>query len=180
MSQFLFRMWGAAALDAAVYEDVEADPRATVQALGVVAIASLAAGFGASGWNARPETVLHYSVIVGCLALLAWASWALVTFEIGSRLLPEAQTRVDVSELLRTIGFSAAPAVLLVIGAFGNTTAVFAIIALWMLATMVVAVRQALDYSTTTRAIAVCMLGWSLTLVFIVVLGFVFGPVLGA
>jgi len=52
--------------------------------------------------------------------------------------------------------------------------------ALWMLATMVVAVRQALDYSTTARAIAVCMLGWLLTLFFVVILGAVFGPALRA
>lgn len=180
MGQFLFRMWGAATLDTGVYEEVERDPRATAQALAVVALASLAAGFGASGWNAPPETVLRRSVVVGSLAVLAWASWALVTFEIGSRLLPEARTRVDVPELLRTIGFSAAPAVLLALGAFGGTTVVFTITAIWMLATMVVAVRQALDYSTTIRAVAVCLLGWLLTMVFVLILGIVFGPALGA
>lgn len=180
MSQFLCRMWGAATLNAGVYEDVERDPRATAQAVGVILLASVAAGFGASGWNARPEAVLTYSATAASLALLAWASWALVTFEIGGRLLPEPQTRVDVFELLRTIGFSAAPAMLLVLGAFGGTTAVFTITAVWMLATMVVAVRQALDYSTTSRAVAVCILGWLLTLVFIAILGAIFGPVLGA
>lgn len=180
MGQFLYRMWGAATLSTGVYEEVEADPRATKQAVVVVAIASLSAGFGASGWNARAETLFTHSVVAGFLGLAAWTSWALVTFEIGTRVLPERQTRVDIPQLLRTIGFSSAPALFLIFGAFGGTTVVFTATALWMLATMVMAVRQALDYSTTARAVAVCVLGWVLTLVFVVVLGMVFGPVLGA
>lgn len=180
MRDFLLRMWGAATLEAAVYEDVEHDPRATAQAVAVVMLASLAAGFGASGWNARPQDVFGYSATAGALALLAWTSWALLTFEIGTRLLPEAQTHANLGELLRTIGFSAAPAVFLALGAFADTTAVFTLTAVWMLATMVMAVRQALDYTTTARAMAVCALGWLLTLVFIVILGIFFGPALGA
>src|SRR2546430_11851459 len=39
---------------------------------------------------------------------------------------------------------------------------VFALAAVWMLAAMIVAVRQALDYTNTARAIAVCVLGWVL------------------
>jgi hypothetical protein len=180
MGQFLIRMWGAATLNTGVYEEIEGDPRATAQAIGVVVLASIAAGFGASGWNARPEAVLSHAALIGCFGLLAWASWALVTFEIGSRLFPEPQTRVNVAELLRTIGFSAAPALFLVLGAFGSPTTVFTITAVWMLATMIVAVRQALDYSTTARAVGVCVLGWLLTLVFVLVLGMVFGPALAA
>jgi hypothetical protein len=173
-------MWGAATLNTGTYEEVEEDPRATIQAMAVVAIAGLSAGFGASGWNATAETMLTHSVVAGFLGLAAWTSWALLTFEIGTRVLPERQTRVDIPQLLRTIGFSAAPAPFLIFGAFGKTTFVFTITALWMLATMIVAVRQALDYSTTARAVAVCVLGWVLTLVFVVVLGMVFDPTLQA
>lgn len=180
MALFLSRMWGAATLDTGVYEDVECDPRATTQAFVVIVLGSLAAAFGASGWNASPQTIIKHSIITGGLAMLAWVSWAFVTFEIGSRLLPQPHTHVDVPELLRTIGFSAAPALLLVLGAFGDTTAVFTITAIWMMATMVVAVRQALDYSTTTRAVAVCVLGSLLTMVFAIMLSLVFEPALGA
>jgi hypothetical protein len=173
-------MWGAATLNTGVYEEVEGDPRATKQALAVVALASLSVGFGASGWNAGADTIVAHSVVIGIVGVATWASWAFLTFEIGTRVLPERQTRADIPELLRTIGFSSSPALLLILGALGGTTAVFAITSLWMLATMVVAVRQALDYSTTTRAIAVCVLGWVLTLGFVVVLGMVFGPALEA
>jgi hypothetical protein len=41
----------------------------------------------------------------------------------------------------------------------GVTIPVFAVTAVWMLAAMVVAVRQALDYQSTARAIAVCASG---------------------
>ena len=76
MRQFIFRVLGAATLDARVYEDVETDRGATGQAIGVIALASVAAGFGARGWNADPKSILEFSAVVGALSLLAWVSWA--------------------------------------------------------------------------------------------------------
>ena len=159
---------------------MEADAGATTQAVAVIFLASLAAGFGANGWNATAQATLTYSAVVAVLALLAWSSWAVLTFEIGGHLLPERQTRVEIGQLLRTIGFSAAPALFLIFGAFGATTLVFAVTAVWMLASMVMAVRQALDYTSVTRALAVCAVGWFLTLVLVVGLGLFFGPGLAA
>ncbi len=37
---------------------------------------------------------------------------------------------------------------------------VFMVAGVWMLVAMVIAVRQALDYTSTWRAIAVCAIGW--------------------
>ena len=177
MRTFLLRIAGAAALHAQTYEEIESDERATPQALGVVVLASLAAGVGASGWSGDVRMTLPFSAVVGTAALLVWASWALLTFEIGSRLLPAPTTRADVGELLRTLGFSAAPGLFLVLGAFpGATTVVFSITALWMLGTMVVALRQALDYPNTARAIAVCAVAWILAGVFVLLIGLVFSP----
>lgn len=180
MWSFVNRVVGAATLDSRVYEDVEADATATVQAIGVILLGTIAAGIGARGWNAEPELLLEFSVVVAALALIAWASWALLTFEIGGRLMPEPQTRVDVTQLMRAIGFSAAPALFLVVAGFGATTFIFAVTAVWMLATMVVAVRQALDFTSTTRAFLVCAVGWLLTLVFMIGIGLFFGPTLAA
>jgi len=42
------------------------------------------------------------------------------------------------------------------------TIPVFALTTGWMLIAMIVAVRQALDYTSTARAIAVCAIGWVL------------------
>ncbi len=171
---FLQRLVGAAALDAAIYEEVERDGGATTQAFAVVLLSSVAAGIGARGFG--EQTVANIAFI-SIVSLMAWAAWALVTFEIGSRILPGAQTRVDVGELLRTIGFAATPGLLRVLGVLpGVTIPVFAITWIWMLVAMVVAVRQALDYRSTGRALAVCALGWVLALAMALVLGFVFGP----
>ncbi len=171
---FLQRLIGAAALDAAIYEEVEADAGATSQAFAVVLLSSLAAGVG-SGGLAGPSVATV--VFISALALLAWAAWAIVTLEIGTRILPGAQTRADVGQMLRTIGFAATPGMLRVLGIMPSVSApVFAVTAVWMLAAMVVAVRQALDYRSTTRALAVCALGWVLAVVMFVAIGVLFGP----
>ena len=54
----------------------------------------------------------------------------------------------------------------------------FALAIVWTVAAMVVAVRQALDYTSTARAVAVCVLGWIISLSFAIVLGVLFGPTL--
>jgi hypothetical protein len=173
---FFQRLLGAVSLDAAIYEEVEADRSATVQALVVVVLSSVAAGVGGRGLGgASPANIVFLTVVT----LLAWAAWALLTFQIGGRLMPEPQTRVDVGELLRTIGFSSAPGLLRVFGVLpGVTIPVFAITAVWMLAAMVVAVRQALDYTSTARAIAVCVIGWFLAIALAIGIGLVFAPTL--
>lgn len=181
MANFFFRVAGAAALDWRTYEDVEADQGATAQALAVIILASLAAGIGASGWRSEVANVLTVSAFAAAMALVAWICWALLTFEIGSRLLAESETRTDVGELLRTLGFSAAPGLFLVFGAFpGLTAPVFALTAIWMLAAMVIALRQALDYTSLLRALAVCSLGWLLALAFILAFGLMSAPALSA
>ena len=173
-TSFPMRLIGAMALDPVMYEEIEADRLATPQALGVVLLSSLGAGIGARGFGGNS---LSGILFISGLTLVSWATWALVTFEIGYRLMPEKQTRADVSELLRTIGFSAAPGMLRIFGVVpGATIPAFAITAVWMLAAMIVAVRQALDYQSTGRAIAVCVLGWTLAIAIAAVIGLAFGP----
>jgi len=162
---FVERMVGAAKLSSAAYEDVEADKGALGQALAVVVLSSLAAGIGASS-GVR-------GLVVGTVAsLIGWLVWAFLIYLIGARWLAEPGTQSDTGELMRTIGFATAPGILRVIGIVPFLTAiVFAITAFWMLATMVVAVRQALDYKSTWRAVGVCLLGWLVQLAALVVLG---------
>jgi hypothetical protein len=173
-NSYLQRLVGAAALDAVIYEEVEVDRRATGQAALTVLLSSVATGIGAIGLGRDAvETVAFASTV----ALLSWAAWALLIFEIGSRVMPEIDTDVNVDELLRTIGFASAPGMLRVFGIVPAVTVpVFAVTAIWMLAAMIVAVRHALDYRSTTRAVAVCLLGWVLATMIAVVLGLVFGP----
>jgi hypothetical protein len=171
---FLRRLAGAAALNAGIYEEVEADRTATTQAVAVVLLSSVAAGLGARGIGGNAAGNVAFFAV---LALMAWATWALVAYEIGTRILPEAQTHTDVGELLRTLGFAAAPGLLCVLGLIPHAAApAFAMASAWMFVTSIVAIRQALDFTSTARAIAVSALGWVLALVIGGAAGFFFGP----
>ncbi|HKK14376.1 MAG TPA: YIP1 family protein [Gammaproteobacteria bacterium] len=156
MNQFADRMIRAAKLEAEVYEEVEADQSAMGQALGVVVLSSLAAGLALVGTQGAAGLLMATAG-----ALIGWFVWALLTYLIGAKLLPEAQTEADLNQLLRTIGFSSAPGVIRIIGIVPGLNAVVSLVAaVWMLVAMVVAVRQALDYNSTWRAVGVCVIGW--------------------
>jgi len=170
---YLMRLIGAAALDPSTYEEVEAERTATAQAFATVIVSGLAAGLGARGMAGSVTTVLF----VASLAILSWGLWAVICFEIGARVMRRPETRSDVGELLRTLGFATAPGFLLVVGiAPEMRLPVFAITALWLLAAMTVAVRQALDFESTARALAVCALGWILVIGIAFTAGLMFGP----
>lgn len=167
------RLVGAVLLRPAVFEEVEADASATRQALLVVLASGIAAGVGIGPAGTGLLGTMTYSAA----ALALWAAWSMITLEIGVRLLPEPQTRADFGELLRTTGFASAPGLLRVAGILpGMTRPVFVISAIWMLAAMVLAVRQALDYTRVGRAVAVCVLGWLFALGFALLLGLWFAP----
>jgi hypothetical protein len=174
MAIFLKRLTDAIALRAAVYEDVEQDRSATAQAMAVVVLSSMAAGIGALGpLEARPTALAGISL----LALALWIIWAVLTTQIGTRILPAPGTRADVGELLRTTGFATAPGILRVAGVIpGLTVPVFLISMVWMLMAMIVAIRQALDYTSTTRAFIVCATGLLLAFGFAFVIGIIFSP----
>ena len=174
MTTFPRRMLGAAALNRRIYEEVEADGGATGQAVGVVLLASVAGGIGLLGLGV-PSSQALVSGIVG--AFVAWTAWASLTYLIGTKLLPEPQTQADVGQLLRTTAFASAPGVLRLLGVipFIGLT-VYAIASVWMLLAMIVAVRQALDYRSTGRAVGVCLVGWALSLVIAAIIGILFAP----
>jgi hypothetical protein len=172
MMRYLRRLVGAILLDVRAYEDVEADSRATLHACITIVLCCLSAGVGARGFGGASLPVLPLTAMV----LVGWASWSLLTFEVGARVLPGARTHSDVGELMRTLGFAASPGLLLAAGALpGLARPVFAMVSLWMLVAMVVAVRQALDYASTMRAIAVCLVGWALAIAIVFGGGFMLG-----
>lgn len=171
---FLQRVIGAVALRARTYEEVEVDRGANGQAVLVVLGSSAAAGLGARGFGAGDAGDV---VFFAAVALVGWVAWAVVVYQIGARILPGTRTRADVGELLRTTGFATAPGLIRVVGLVpALTIPSFAVAALWMLAAMIIAVRQALDYTSTPRAIAVCVLGWVLAITLAVLFGVMFGP----
>ena len=174
MATFKDRIVGAALLNSDIYEEVEADTGALKQAMLVVVLSSIAAGIGV-GAVAKGG---FSGVVVGLVtALGGWLIWAFLTYIIGAKLLPEAGTRADLGQLLRTIGSSSAPGLLRIFGLIpGFTSPVFFISSLWMFAAMVVAVRQALDYASTLRAVGVCLIGWLFQILLFGAVYYVTGP----
>ncbi len=175
MTNFSNRIIRAARLDVTLYEEVEADKSALGQAMGVVVLSSVAAGIGTASRGGLLGMLM--GVII---ALVGWYIWAYLTYFIGTRLLPEPQTKADHGELLRTIGFSSSPGLIRVLGIIpGMGSIVYPIAAIWMLVAMIIAVRQALDYSSTLRAIGVCAIGWIVQIVMFVLLFSILGGLAG-
>ena len=156
MSTFAERMIGAATFDVHTYEEVEKDTAAMTQAMGVVVLSSIAQGIAGltQGGGA--------GFVAGAMgALIGWFIWAFLVYIIGTKVFPEPHTRSNLGELLRTTGFSASPGLLRVLGVipfFGGL--IILAVNIWMLIAMIIAVRQALDYQSTGRAVGVCLVGW--------------------
>ena len=153
---------------------VEADKTATGQAMGVVVLSAVAAGIGGIGQGGA-------GMIGGLVAaLVGWFLWAFLTWLIGTKFLPEPETEADVGQLLRTIGFAASPGILRVFGFIPLLGWLITfVVMIWMLATTVVAVRQALDYKSTGRAVLVCVIGWFVNVLIVVWIGALLGFAVG-
>ncbi len=167
------RIIRAAKLDVNLYEEVEADKGAFGQAMTVVVLSSIAAGIGSIAKGGLG------GIFIGTIAaLIGWYLWAYLTYFIGTKLLPEPQTKADHGELLRTIGFSSSPGLIRVFGIIpGLGMIVFSAASMWMLVAMIIAVRQALDYKSTLRAVGVCVIGWIIQiLIFALLFGMLGGP----
>jgi len=166
------RILRASKLDVNLYEEVEADRGSMGQAMGVVVLSSFAAGIGSISTSGVK------GIIVGVIgALIGWFIWAYLTYFIGTKLLPEPQTKADHGELLRTIGFSSSPGLIRILGIIpGLMKIIFLVAGIWMLVAMVIAVRQALDYRSTLRAVGVCIIGWIIQVVILAILFAMIGP----
>lgn len=163
MADFTNRIVRAAKLDVALYEEVEADKGALGQAMMVVILASVAAGLG--DLHRIGLGGLFFGII---FALVGWYVWAFLTYFIGTKLLPVPETKADHKELLRTVGFASSPGIIRVLGIIpGLGWLVTLVASIWMLVAMIVAVRQALDYKSTWRALGVCVIGWIIQFVLV-------------
>lgn len=156
MASFGERVVGAMKLEANTFEEIERDPTAMAQSVGVIALSAVSLGLGN----------IYYGGISGILtrvitALIGFVIWALVVWVIGTKVMPDPATKADLPETFRVIAFAASP------GIVGIITIIpilgwllLFLIALWQLAAMVVAVRQVLDYSNTGKAAVVVVIGF--------------------
>ena len=163
MTGFADRIGRALKVDASLYEEVEHDESALVQAMSIVALSSVATGVGAG-------TALGLQGLVWNIfyAFIGWMFWAAVIYFVGTKVFGTPGTSTDMGELLRVLGFASAPGIFRIFGVFSVVQPiVFIAVLIWMLVAMVIAVRQALDYLSTGRAIAVCVVGLVLQLLII-------------
>jgi len=145
---FFMRFLGALVLDRTAYENVEADRHSAMQSVVVVMAVCVAGGVGAVGF--------------GLTGVAGFVTGAIVA--LGTGPLAEPQTKSDLRELLRVLGFAAAPGVFISLAAMpAAAPTVLVVVAAWMIAAAVIAVRQALDYRSTARAVAVCVTGAALS-----------------
>ena len=155
LNLFFSRVFRAIKIDIDLYEEVEKDKSATLQAGIVVVLSSLAAGVGALQMGASNF------LIAPILSLLSWYVWAYVIYFVGVKLFGGANTKSNHGELLRTIGFSSAPGLIRIFGVTPDLmTVTFIGSAFWMLACMVVAVKSALDYDSLLKSFGVVVVAW--------------------
>ena len=150
------RMVGAMQGNAATFEEIEQDSSAMGQAVTVIVIAGVAALIG---------NIFRAGVSAGLFALVAslvvYAIWAVIVTLVGTKLMPEPQTKADFAETFRTIAFAAAPGVFNVLAIIPFLGVLISLlISLWSLVIMVIAVKVVLDYTTIGRAIIVVLIGW--------------------
>lgn len=173
------RMVRAAKLEVDLYEEVEADTTANRQALLAVVIASLASGIGAGIAGLRIEGGLWFlwGLLIGlAMAIIGWLAWSLLAYWLGTTIFRGPETSATYGELMRTIGFSNSPRVLSFFSFIPFLGGIIAFaVSVWALVAGVLAVRQALDFSTW-RAIGTCVVGWIIYMLFVLL---VTGLILG-
>jgi len=170
MASFGERVVGAMSLKASTFQEIEHDPTAMGQAVGVIVLAAVSAGIGNLFWGGLSGIL--YGIVT---SLIAYAVWAVVVWLIGTKVMPDPATKADFPETFRTIGFAAAPGIL------GIVTIIpilgwllMAVIWVWQIAAMVIAVREVLDYTDTIKAVIVVVIGFVAQLIVAALLGMMF------
>lgn len=155
------RMLGAARLNVETYEDVESDGGATIQALLIVILVTIASFVGrllSGGDDINVVTALSEGLVLG---IAGWAIWALVTWMVGATILKTEQTEADWGQLARGMGFAQTPKLLYVFVFIPYVGGLIGLVAfIWSFACMVIAVRQCLDYTSTLRAFFVILISF--------------------
>jgi hypothetical protein len=166
------RVVGAMKLDPNTFEDVERDPTAIGQSVGVIVLAAVAAGIG-NVFRGGLTGIVYGA----CLSVIGFLVWSLIVWVIGTKVMPEPATKADYAETFRVLGFSAAPglaSVITIIPILGYL--LMLLIWLWQIAAMIIAVKAVLDYSTLGKAIIVVVIGWVVNFVLTMI---ILAPLLG-
>jgi len=145
----LKRMLRAARFDASLYRELQEDPVATVQALGVVLLTALSLALaGVLGFHRGEGALVQAEVAARAFAatVAAWVLVSLLAYLVGRGFLHRDTV---LPALLRAIGFAGAPGVLYVLLAFGGalSLAINAAILAWCVFALGVALQGTLGVS---------------------------------
>ena len=159
MRLYLNRFFRAARLDAALYQEVVANPVLLNQAWITVLIYCMAASWGSfGGVGAVGTNIAMVSTLIG------WYVWAFFTYFTATRFFREKQTEIDRmarKTVIRAMGFASAPGALRILGGIPGLGIVVLVVAtIWMIVASTIAVKQALNFESTYRAAAACISGW--------------------
>jgi len=151
----LLRMWRASILHADTYEEVEADHSSILQAFVIVLGVCLSSGVGA--WLAARQGVggAFPVALVAVEPLINWLGGSVFAFMVGASFFRGEETESDYPEVLRTVGFAFTPSLLAGLAfPLADPIGLGLLVALrmWTWVACIVAVRQALDF-TTARAV---------------------------
>ena len=168
---YLQKLYRAIILDIELYEEVEADKTLTRQAMMTVAIVAIIESIFYLG--SEDSIIIIGSIEAALGSIIRWVLWAFLIAFVGTRILPEPETDSNTGELLRTLGFAYAPGIFYIL----SPLPVFEffvplLVPFWQLASMTIAVRQALDFSSTTRAIGVCVVAFFLAILILLIILF--------
>ena len=140
---------------------MESDGKATIQALIIVIVVTVASVVGAMLSGGDDFNVVNALVVGVIRGVVSWAIWALITWIVGTTILNTEATEADWGQLARCTGFAQTPGLLNVfifIPVVGGLISLAAFV--WTFAAMVVGVRQSLDYTSTWRAFAVILIAF--------------------
>lgn len=172
MDSIWSRMWRAAKLENALYDEVEANTALTGQAITVVIIVAIAGAIGGIlsavvGGGAGAGAIIGGLIGPAISALIGYFVWAGVSLVVGKALGGTA----DYGEMLRAIGFANSPNVLAILSFIPVLGGLIAFIgAIWALVAGIVALRQALDF-TTGKAIVTAIIGWIALMIIFAIVG---------
>ena len=155
ISLFLNRIFRSVKIDPEVFNEVQKDKKATLSAALVVLLSSTAAGIGATSLGTGNF------ILAPIFSLISWFVWAYIVYFVGVKLFPDPRTKTTQFALLRAIGFSSAPGMIRIFG-FNESlmTVTFVGSAFWMLACMIVAVRETLNFRSLWKALGVVIIAW--------------------
>jgi hypothetical protein len=159
---FLDRLYRAAKLDVTLYDEVAADTKTMFQSMMAVFVYSAASAYG--NFGRAGVAGINFGMIT---TFFGWYVWAFSTYFISVRLLPETQTAGDRKSVLRAMGFATSPGIIRLLALIPDTGGVvFVVASIWMIVAAVVAVKRVLNFESTPRAAAACIIGWIISAIF--------------